>query len=676
MVHRVKLFITWTTVVTAVVRSSHSAELDRGTVRFTEVTSSGAFHPHRVHVRAPGGSASLPADLNTDYRSTLSTGKAPQVPLEMTKHAAVVPGKALELPLKMTEQAAVGLASGPENQEEPKHARIVITELKADQEDTTFSQISVFAATNSSTPTDITCRAYIENQKPEKMPKADAHFFICNGCNRGHGTNCTKDGCVISIGALSMDMRYFVWCLPEYQPLLPIYWPENIDVFPQSDEGLKVETLAKNPRELHAVVGVENLFAAFLMALYVWWSVELEHRCSFHASGFVVLIGIFCGGFVYYYMGKYLDFSYNMFSYFLLPMVIFSAGFQVRFSEMARCGKSIVLLGVFGTLLTFLVLYQFTNVVWTDFTHRGRLILSAALCATDTVASLAFLPQTMFPLAHIVVFGEGILNDIVSVLLASSIGKSHPGDTVEVGPVLMDAALCLLMSLFFGLLFGSGVIFFLQGWMGPMTKDGDNDGERPQPISALAMMLLLSYMSYVCAELFDASSILALFTCSVFVGHFSETRLPASIHKISRDITETIGTMADALVYGYFGLTAWSSLNGDYIMHNAWLIVALSAVILVTRAFVVYSFSTTLKFFHSTDMNHRDLVLTTMGGLTRGSIAYALILRNVPPPSFRTVADEQLVSTALGLMILNATLMSAIFPMVASRIAKTWSEAN
>ena len=70
-----------------------------------------------------------------------------------------------------------------------------------------------------------------------------------------------------------MDRRYFVWCLPEYQPLLPVYWPENIDVFPQTDDGLKVQTLAKNPRELHAVVGVENLFAALLMALNVSGSI-------------------------------------------------------------------------------------------------------------------------------------------------------------------------------------------------------------------------------------------------------------------------------------------------------------------------------------------------------------------------------------------------------------------
>merc|ERR550537_675028 len=87
--------------------------------------------------------------------------------------------------------------------------------------------------------------------------------------------------------------------------------------------------------------------------------------------------------------------------------------------------------------------------------------------------------------------------------------------------------------------------------------------------------------------------------------------------------------------------------------------------------FSIQIFSTFLKYLQGSTMNHRDLMLTSFGGITRGSIAYALILRNVPPPSFRTVADEQLVSTALGIVILNATLMSAIFPMVATRITKS-----
>jgi NhaP-type Na+/H+ or K+/H+ antiporter len=45
------------------------------------------------------------------------------------------------------------------------------------------------------------------------------------------------------------------------------------------------------------------------------------------------------------------------------------------------------------------------------------LLLSATLTATDTVAVLALLKKSKFPKVHTIIFGEGILNDAVAIIL-------------------------------------------------------------------------------------------------------------------------------------------------------------------------------------------------------------------------------------------------------------------
>ena len=44
-------------------------------------------------------------------------------------------------------------------------------------------------------------------------------------------------------------------------------------------------------------------------------------------------------------------------------------------------------------------------------------LLSATLTATDTVAVLALIKKNKFPKVHSIIFGEGLLNDAVAIIL-------------------------------------------------------------------------------------------------------------------------------------------------------------------------------------------------------------------------------------------------------------------
>jgi NhaP-type Na+/H+ or K+/H+ antiporter len=59
------------------------------------------------------------------------------------------------------------------------------------------------------------------------------------------------------------------------------------------------------------------------------------------------------------------------------------------------------------------------------FTLSEVLILSSVLCATDTVAANSLIKAERFPVLNAVLFGEGIINDAVAIILFGTISDLH-----------------------------------------------------------------------------------------------------------------------------------------------------------------------------------------------------------------------------------------------------------
>jgi sodium/hydrogen exchanger 8 len=83
-----------------------------------------------------------------------------------------------------------------------------------------------------------------------------------------------------------------------------------------------------------------------------------------------------------------------MFFIFILPPIIFSAGYSLRKSLFFQHISLIGFLGVLGTIFTFIVLsacISFINHILFDrvLTMREVMMLSSVLCATDTVTALS-----------------------------------------------------------------------------------------------------------------------------------------------------------------------------------------------------------------------------------------------------------------------------------------------
>merc|ERR1719353_614164 len=164
--------------------------------------------------------------------------------------------------------------------------------------------------------------------------------------------------------------------------------------------------------------------------------------------------------YAFHRVGEYFFiFNQNTFSYLLLPTIIFSAGFNASRENLARNRGYIFIFGVIGTIMMFFSMASLTFCdEWLEWIVRmetghlvdknGRtfyltkktiLILACVFSSTDSVAPLTLVSKEAYPAVHSIIFGEGVFNDVVSILLASSV-LTTPGDTPDVGNLISNVA--------------------------------------------------------------------------------------------------------------------------------------------------------------------------------------------------------------------------------------------
>lgn len=125
-------------------------------------------------------------------------------------------------------------------------------------------------------------------------------------------------------------------------------------------------------------------------------------------------------------------FNSQIFFYLILPPIIFAAGYTLKKKKFFRYLKEICLYGIIGTLINFsligLAAYYFPIIFVSKdminpikITWNEALLLSSVLSASDEVAAISFIKQKDFPKLGALVFGEGIINDALSIVLFQSL---------------------------------------------------------------------------------------------------------------------------------------------------------------------------------------------------------------------------------------------------------------
>lgn len=107
----------------------------------------------------------------------------------------------------------------------------------------------------------------------------------------------------------------------------------------------------------------------FMLFMYMFLGALVEHyRFPIgHEASFLILIGMMLS-FVSYAIGyhdfnKIMTFDENIFFYFCLPPIVFASGYNMKRQKFFENFRNILLFGLFGTILQFILFTVFTYIV-------------------------------------------------------------------------------------------------------------------------------------------------------------------------------------------------------------------------------------------------------------------------------------------------------------------------
>ncbi|XP_048814836.1 sodium/hydrogen exchanger 5 isoform X2 [Lagopus muta] len=341
-------------------------------------------------------------------------------------------------------------------------------------------------------------------------------------------------------------------------------------------------------------------------------------------SCLLILLGLGLGGIVLAVAKKpKYQLEPNMFFLFLLPPIVLDSGYFM---------PSRLFFDNIGAILTYAVV----GTLWNSFTtgtalwglHQAGLmdpgveaglmdflLFGSLISAVDPVAVLAVFEEvhvneTLF----IIVFGESLLNDAVTVVLYKVFNSF-----VELGPAHIHATDYVkgVASFFLVSLGGTavGLLFaFLLALITRFTK-------RVRIIEPL-FVFLLAYVAYLAAEMVSLSAILAVTFCGICCKKYVEANISQKSRTTVKYTMKTLASSSETIIFMFLGMSAVDTSKWTW---DTALVLGTLFFILLFRAVGVVLQTYVLNRFRLIPLDRIDQVVMSYGGL-RGAVAFALVI--------------------------------------------------
>jgi CPA1 family monovalent cation:H+ antiporter len=317
-----------------------------------------------------------------------------------------------------------------------------------------------------------------------------------------------------------------------------------------------------------------------------------------------------------------IDLSSELILAILVPPLIFEATLSIKWRNLRENLAPILLLAVVGTFMGTFIVAAIITLVGATFIPELDIILPAAIAfgalisATDPVAVIAFFRSLgVSKRLAVLVEGESLFNDGVAIVIFSialTIGAAVAEGTGEVFSV-GDAVIEFVRVALGGLAVGSILGYLVSA---VVLKNVDDH------LIETATSVALAFGSYVIAEQFHVSGILAVVAAGLFVGNLGTQNTSPTTRLTLENFWEFLAFVVNSLVFLLIGLEA----DLRQLQLNLPLLVVAIIAVLLSRAIVVYL----LTWLHGVvDTKRRIPVayrhIMYWGGL-RGAISLALAL--------------------------------------------------
>ncbi|KAH1083207.1 hypothetical protein J1N35_022968 [Gossypium stocksii] len=423
----------------------------------------------------------------------------------------------------------------------------------------------------------------------------------------------------------------------------------------------KLQTLSTSD---HASVVSMNIFVALLCACIVIGHLLEENRWM-NESITALIIGVFTGVIILLTSGgkssHLLVFSEDLFFIYLLPPIIFNAGFQVKKKQFFRNFITIMLFGAVGTLISCTIISLgvinfFKEMDIGSLDIGDFLAIGAIFAATDSVCTLQVLNQDETPLLYSLVFGEGVVNDATSVVLFNAIQSF---DLVNTSPRILLEFIGSFLYLFLASTMLGVIVGLVSAYIIKKLYFGRHSTDRE-----FALMMLMAYLSYIMAELFYLSGILTVFFCGIVMSHYTWHNVTESSRVTTKHAFATLSFVAETFLFLYVGMDALDMEKWRFVSDSPGTSVAVSAVlmglVMVGRAAFVFplSFLSNLaKKSASEKISFREQIIIWWAGLMRGAVSMALAYNQFTRGGHTQLRGNAIMITSTITIVLFSTVV-------------------
>lgn len=441
----------------------------------------------------------------------------------------------------------------------------------------------------------------------------------------------------------------------------------------------------------HRLVVPITLFVAVLCLCLVIGHLLDENRWV-NESITAIIIGCIVGTIILciskWKSSHLLRFNEELFFIYLLPPIIFNAGFQVKKKQFFQNFFPIMLFGVAGVFISTSIVAAGCRWLLPKFGVDGLSIseclsIGTIFSSTDTVCTLQVLHQDETPLLYSLVFGEGVVNDATSVVLFNAVRK------INANTFRGKAVLHILLD-FLYLFSTSTVLGVTAGLLTSYILRGLGFG-RHSSVREIALMILIAYLSYMLAELFELSGILTVFFAGVLMSHYAWHNITESSRITTKNTFAAMSFIAETFIFLYVGMDALDYEKWKLSILSFWKSIGVYStvmfLILLGRAAFVFPLSVISNYMHrgggsSSKITGKHQVVIWWAGLMRGAVSVALAFKQFTlsgvtlDPTNATMITTTIVIVLFSTIVfgfLTKPLISYLLPNNATNNGRTLS---
>ncbi|KRY48495.1 Sodium/hydrogen exchanger 3, partial [Trichinella britovi] len=349
----------------------------------------------------------------------------------------------------------------------------------------------------------------------------------------------------------------------------------------------------------------------------------------FPDSSLLIILGVVVGMVLYFFRTDEKSFHMDSetFFLFLLPPIVFEAGYfmpnRAFFDNLGTILCYAVLGTIWNSLTIGLSLYavSLTGLFCVSTPLLHVMLFASLISAVDPIAVLVVFEEIHInQILYIIVFGESLLNDAVSVVLYN-IFKSY--SQIGEGNIIALDIISGLVSFFVVGLGGVVIGFIWAVLISLITKWTSH-----VPILEPLFVFTMAYSAYLSAEMFHLSGILAIVFCGISMKQYVEGNVSEKSQTTVQYFLKMLSSSSETVIFMFLGLSTVST-------YHQWDTAFIALTIffcLVYRTIGVVLQTFFINKFRIEKLNTVDQFIMAYGGL-RGAIAYGLV----------TALDEKLI---------------------------------